>query len=244
MINTEIIKKLDTLKFNYGEDPPFPHIVIDNFLTPYILELILSEVKNYNSWVYDINGQKENVQVNKFFSPSSKQSTLIQSLNQMKQEVPLTYKVLEYLYSKEALDFISKLTGIENLEGDSTWLGGGIHKVINGGKLSIHADFNKNWITNLYRRVNLLIYLNKDWKPSYGGDLELWNSTLTICYKKIAPIFNRAVIFTTSKDSYHGHPHPMVLPEGVARYSLALYYFTKECPPNEESEMRFVQWKN
>lgn len=243
MINSNVLMNLEALRASYPEEKPFPHVVIDNFLTSSLLDIALEEIESYSSWSHDAENEKSKVQINKFFSPSSEQKTLSTSLNKLKQEIPLTFRILQYLYSEEAIYFISKLTGIKNLEGDRTWLGGGVHKVTNGGKLAIHADFNKNWITGLYRRVNLLLYLNKEWQDSYGGDLELWTQDLSLCYKKVAPIFNRAIIFTTSRDSYHGHPTPMVLPENRARYSLALYYFTKEAPLNDDTDLRFVQWK-
>lgn len=41
----------------------------------------------------------------------------------------------------------------------------------------------------------------------------------------VEPVFNRAVIFATSDTSFHGHPEPMKLPEGVYRRSIAMYYY-------------------
>ena len=101
-----------------------------------------------------------------------------------------------------------------------------------GGFLNIHADFtvhphNRNW----QRRANILLYLNEDWKPEYGGDLELWSADMKECVEKVSPIANRALIFTTDPTSFHGHPEPMRCPEGVARRSLALYYFSVEEDP-------------
>jgi Rps23 Pro-64 3,4-dihydroxylase Tpa1-like proline 4-hydroxylase len=243
MINSNILMSSETLRASYIDQKPFPHIILDGFLSNVLLDIALDEIKGYTFWSHDEESQKSKVQINKYFSPSSNQKTLADSLNNIRKEMPLTFKILQYLSSEEAINFISKLTGIENLEADKTWLGGGVHKVTNGGKLAVHADFNKNWITGLYRRVNLLLYLNKDWQNSYGGDLELWSSDLQVCHKKVAPIFNRAIIFTTARDSYHGHPTPMILPEDTARYSIALYYFTKEPPPNDDVDYRFVQWK-
>lgn len=243
MINSKILNNIHTLKAQYSAGKPFPHIVLDNFLVPALLDISLEEMKTYTSWSHDAESQEINVQVNKYFSPSSNTKNLTQSIDILKSQAPLTFSILQYLYSEEGCYIISKLSDIPKLQGDTTWLGGGMHKVTNGGKLSLHADFNKNWITGLYRRVNLLLYLNKDWKPEYGGDLELWNSDLTSCIHKVSPIFNRAIIFTTSKTSYHGHPHPLNIPQDVARYSLALYYFTKEAPENEDTTMRYVDWK-
>jgi hypothetical protein len=33
-------------------------------------------------------------------------------------------------------------------------------------------------------------------------------------------------IFTTTNSSFHGHPEPLLCPEGVSRKSIALYYYS------------------
>ena len=104
--------------------------------------------------------------------------------------------------------------------------GGGIHRIKRGGFLKIHSDTNFHPDFNLDRRLNLLLYLNKNWNDKYGGELELWDKKMKKCVKKIAPLFNRAVIFSTDDNSYHGHPDPLNCPENVVRQSLALYYYS------------------
>ena len=125
-----------------------------------------------------------------------------------------------------------RLIGVENLLPDPTLEGGGLHQSTTGGFLNIHADFtvhphHRNW----QRRANILLYLNEEWDPEYGGDLELWSSDMQTCVRKVSPIANRVLIFTTDSTSFHGHPEPMRCPEGVARRSLALYYFSVEDDP-------------
>jgi hypothetical protein len=46
------------------------------------------------------------------------------------------------------------------------------------------------------------------------------------CAKKVAPEFNRAVVFSTNATSYHGHPVPVAHPQKTPRRSIALYYYT------------------
>ncbi len=95
--------------------------------------------------------------------------------------------------------------------------------------------FNRHEKLQLDRRLNLLIYLNKDWKEDYGGYFEMWNTEMTRCEKKVLPIFNRCVIFSTTDFSYHGHPEPLTCPEGWTRKSLALYYYSNGRPAEEIS---------
>ncbi len=98
----------------------------------------------------------------------------------------------------------------------------------------IHTDFPFHKKLKLWRRVNVLVYLNKDWEESWGGSLELWNSDLQNCSKKILPIINRVVIFRTGNGSFHGHPMPLSAPEGVFRRSIALYYYTSDIDPGQQ----------
>ena len=90
----------------------------------------------------------------------------------------------------------------------------------------MHADFNHHGPLNLERRINVLIYLNRDWQDDYGGQLELWETDMSARVASFSPIANRCVIFTTTQDSMHGNPEPVAHPDGVTRKSIALYYYT------------------
>src|SRR5205085_6755926 len=79
-----------------------------------------------------------------------------------------------------------------------------------------------------------LLYLNRDWREDYEGQLELWDETMTRCRQRILPIFNRCVIFNTTSSSFHGHPVPLACPEGMTRKSIALYYYTSNASSEGE----------
>ena len=96
----------------------------------------------------------------------------------------------------------------------------------NGGHLDVHADFNLHQSLGLERRINALIYLNRDWEEDYGGCLELWDIDMKECRVKVAPLFNRCVIFNTTSTSWHGHPEPSCHPRDTPRRSIAFYYYT------------------
>jgi Rps23 Pro-64 3,4-dihydroxylase Tpa1-like proline 4-hydroxylase len=148
---------------------------------------------------------------------------------------PVTRLLLYHLNSITFLEFLSKVTGIANLISDPCFDGGGLHQIVRGGKLAIHADFNKHPRYGLDRRLNVLLYLNRDWHESYGGYLELWNRDMTRCEARVLPLFNRLMIFGTTDFTYHGHPEPLACPAGMTRKSLALYYFTNGRPAEEVS---------
>jgi Rps23 Pro-64 3,4-dihydroxylase Tpa1-like proline 4-hydroxylase len=203
----------ESLKAEYLVAEPFPHTVIDNFLSPTVLEEVLAEFP-----------EPQAMQWRRFSNKSEKKlaSTSEQQLG------PATRFLLYQLNSGTFIDFLEKLTGIEGLIPDPHFLGGGLHQIETGGYLKIHADFNKHERLNLLRRLNVLIYLNQNWPEEYGGHLQLWDKEMKECKRKVLPIFNRCVIFNTDTFSYHGHPDPLTCPEDRFRRSLALYYYTSQ----------------
>jgi Rps23 Pro-64 3,4-dihydroxylase Tpa1-like proline 4-hydroxylase len=227
MIEKSISKHLKT---TYQKANPFPHIIIDNFLPDYIATKISDEVKNNEMWYHDTIEWTQEYQINKFYCPNQDDD---ESIPEMRKNLPNTSLVLDYLNSPEVLSFLEELTGIPNLIPDHTLHGGGIHKINNGGKLSVHLDYNIHPNTKKYRKLNLLLYLNPNWKSEWGGNLELWTKNNGHPATSIEPLFNRCVIFTISPISFHGHPKPIECPADVSRYSLALYYFSDEVPEVE-----------
>ena len=177
----------------YANGDPFPHIVIDNFFNDSILETILNEFPNN---LDDIGYQyKTKVEQRKF------------TLNDSKLLSDNTNNFINFLNSQIFLDFLQKITGInEKLQSDPYLQGGGLHELRNDGYLNIHADFNLHPTLKLDRRLNILIYLNKNWDDSYGGNLQLWDREMSKCKKKINPVFNRMVIFSTTEQILF-HPH-------------------------------------
>lgn len=129
------------------------------------------------------------------------------------------------LSSPWTCSWLARLLGLDKVEPDPLLFGGGLHVSGPGDFLDIHADFSHHPVTGLARVANLLLYLTPDWRDDWGGHLELWDANVKRCVTKIAPTFNRAVIFATSPTSFHGHPTPLKCPEGVSRNSLALYYY-------------------
>jgi len=205
---------------SYLNAKPYPHVVFDNFFDPGLLEYVLQEFPKPGQ----IRWQSfENEREIKLASASEASFG------------PVTRLLLYHLNSITFLEFLSGVTGIENLLPDPAFEGGGLHQIVPGGKLGIHADFNKHSRYQLDRRLNLLLYLNKDWRDEYGGHLELWDRDMTHCEAKVAPLFNRVMVFGTTDFTYHGHPDPLQCPEGMTRKSLALYYFSNGRPQQELS---------
>lgn len=205
----------------YSQANPFSHIVIDNFLPEFVLDNVLNEFPKVDA----INWQK--------FDASTEKKLATKHERQIEDNTRL---LLYRLNSSTFIDFLETLTGIDGIIPDPHFEGGGLHQIERGGFLKMHADFNRHRKLRLDRRLNLLLYLNKNWQEAYGGHLELWDRNMTQCQKKILPIFNRCVIFNTTDFSYHGHPEPLTCPKGQTRKSLALYYYSNGRPDEEVLE--------
>ena len=207
---------------SYQNAAPYPHAQFDNFLENWAAKKAMEAFPGVKDagWIHYIHVNEKKHGLNKLDLIPSFLREVIQALN-----------------SEEFVASLSELTGIEGLKPDPTLEGGGLHQSKRDGFLNIHADFTvhphkRNW----RRRVNLLVYLNEDWKPEYKGDLELWSRDMSECVEKISPVFNRCVIFNTDEDSYHGLPEPIQCPEDMTRKSIALYYFTEEkAPPRKRA---------
>ncbi|MCM5663485.1 2OG-Fe(II) oxygenase [Galbibacter mesophilus] len=210
-------------KQKYQENRPFPNIVFSDFFDADFLQQVLDEFPDLS----EANTAKfNNPNENKI---ASKGEDLFGNN---------TRNLIHFLNSQPFLDFLTVLTGIENLIPDPFLLGGGLHESKKGGFLKIHADFNKHRLTKLDRRLNVLIYLNKNWHDSYGGHFELWDRDMKNCEVKIRPDFNTMALFSTTSTSYHGLPDPINCPDNMSRKSIALYYYTNGRPASEILEFK------
>ena len=207
-------------KKNYINSIPFPNIIIKDFFDENFLTAALNEFPDLsiinNSEIY-------------------KNKNEVKFANNNYEDFPKKIKILfDFLNSEIFLKFLQKISSIkETLITDPGLNGGGLHEIKRGGLLKVHTDFNRHPNLNLDRRLNVLIYLNKTWQEDFGGHLQLWDKDMKACQKKITPLFNTMVIFSTTDFSNHGHPDPLNCPDGLSRKSFATYYFSKGRPNDE-----------
>jgi hypothetical protein len=200
------------LHSDYVNAEPFPHIVLDDVLPLSLARRVLQ------------NFPREDLPSDRHFN--------INYGGHLKRQVSpedcnaFIRSVFHLFNSRPIIAFLEGLTGIEGLLPDPFFEGGGFHEISAGGKLGVHADFRIHERLHLQRRMNLLIYLNEDWRDEWNGRLELWDRQMERCVESITPIMNRCVVFNTDADSYHGHPDELRTPPSVKRRSMALYYYT------------------
>jgi Rps23 Pro-64 3,4-dihydroxylase Tpa1-like proline 4-hydroxylase len=202
-------ENLNNLKKQFDTALPYRHIAIDNFLD-----------QDFANKIYDQ------------FPPLSVLNKHYHGLNESKSEGsnfesfdPCFQQLKQSVASPEMIAALEKITGIKELFTTNDNLGSGVHQGKNGSYLDVHIDFNIHHVQKIHRRLNLLIYLNKNWKEEYGGKVELWNKDVTALGKAYLPILNRCVIFETNEISYHGYS-TINVPEGETRKSFYSYYYT------------------
>ena len=224
-INEERLREAEkSIAKAYQEKRPFRYVIIDEFLREEQAEHLKDAYPKTEDGDWDHTTYVN--QNNKF------QLTQFPEGNSFD-------RFFKEINGTEFLSWLKKITEIEApLIGDPELFGGGLHQSTTGAFLNVHVDYNMHPKTENHRRLNVLVYLNKNWEDSYNGHLELWDLTgdKQTLMERIAPTFNRCVIFETNEISFHGHPKPLRCPQGVTRKSLATYYYTQTRPEQEIAE--------
>jgi len=222
---------------DYRTASPFPHIVIDDFLPQDSFEQVLAAMPQIDDPKLKWGNLDANLADGR---PAQAKKYHLSNVLGMK---PPVRQLIAEMNSGPFIALLSQLTSIDHLLVDAQLLGGGVHMVKPGGLLRVHADFRRHASENLERRLNLLLYMNPNWEESYGGHLELWDPALTRCEQRVLPIANRCVIFSTTADSFHGHPHPLTCPDGMLRRSIALYYYTADRASEVDQGVHSTAWQ-
>jgi 2OG-Fe(II) oxygenase superfamily len=230
-VSPSVLGNVPDLARRYRNAQPYPHIVIDGFLQPAIIEHIIGNFPSME--------QMPTI----FREPMSYKG----QLSDIDGKWPRFSGIFAALQSKPFRDLLTEITAIEDLQEDTILAGGGLHQSPKSGFLDIHVDANFHPDNKtLHRRLNILIYANPSWRPQWGGQLQLWsneNNKPKGIQHSIDPMSNRAVIFSTTRTSWHGVT-PITCPEDKARRSLALYYYTKTRPGEELYKDSSVIWMN
>lgn len=220
LINPAVLANQDELARQFREAEPFQHVVIPDFLQPELCERLLA----------DFPGFEERHALNEMGQVGGK------ATRPDVRDISDSYRALDaYIQTDGFLALVSKITGIPDLLYDPDYIGGGTHENRHGQSLDVHVDFNYHPRTRWHRRLNLIIYLNKEWQDDWGGNLELhgipWNER-DRRVRAIAPAFNCCALFETTESSWHGFSQ-IGLPEErkqQSRKSFAIYLYTRERP--------------
>jgi hypothetical protein len=202
----------ESLRKTYSEGKPYPHLVIDDLFDPQILDRIVAE--------FPQTEQKKDWLV---WDTKHELKTTSRGINGLS---PFTQIFCLWLSSSEFINELQKIVGLYNLVGDPVFHGAGLHEMHPGGWLEMHADYTRHYTLPLMRRINLLIYLNRDWNPNWGGELVLGDKKNPENKVSYPPYFNRTVIFPTTSETMHGAPNKISCPKDRTRKLLSIYYWT------------------
>ncbi len=210
----------------FARATPFPHVVLEALLRPGIAEAAGAAFPGPDASLWT---HYRHVNEDKLGSPR-------------RDRYPAAVAdVVAALQTPEFVSWLSRLTGIPGLFPDPDLEGAGMHRSGPGGFLHVHTDFQRHHHHPGWRRtVNLIVFLNPDWDPAWGGAIELWTPDMARCARAVPPRANHAVIFRSDERSFHGHPDPLRCPPDRARKSLALYYYTRIERPLAHEYSRFA----
>jgi Rps23 Pro-64 3,4-dihydroxylase Tpa1-like proline 4-hydroxylase len=227
--NTDISKYLgnwiyniDNLNKQFLCAEPFEHVIIDNFLNnAYAEKLEPLFPEDLSTW-------------HKYCNPIEVKYAY-DNINTLPSDLKDYFYIMA---CDQFMDLIKKITNITELEYDPYLHGAGLHRHGTHGKLDIHLDYEKHPYSGKERRINIILFLSKDWKEEWNGASELWNKDVSTCIQKTDIQFNRAIIFKTNDVSWHGMPDKIKCPEKIYRSSLAYYYVSPLCSMKADDEYR------
>jgi Rps23 Pro-64 3,4-dihydroxylase Tpa1-like proline 4-hydroxylase len=213
------VPAVERLAAEFQNGFPYKHIVLDNFLLDNVAEGLYSHFPSLDQLSKHYKGMNEQKSEGSNFEDFD----------------PVFSQVRQQVMTPEFGEWMAKITGIPGVFVTDDKLGTGLHQGGDGSFLDIHVDFSIHHGKNVHRRLNMLIYLNKDWKEAYGGGMEMWNADMTKMEKIVLPVLNRCLIFETNQISYHGYS-AIHVPPGITRKSFYTYFYT---PISEENKVKY-----
>jgi len=212
---------LDALRARMQSAAPYPHLVVQDWFNPRLLELVREEFG-------DLPREQWSTQTNAY--------ARVERSRVGARMGPASQLYFWTLGSSFFLHVLSHISGVPDLVHDAHLFGGGLHETLNGGSFGIHADFDRHPRTALNNEMVFITYLNKDWQPDWNGALELWDSGRRQCVSTVEPEFGRSILMSHGRTHFHGHSKPLAVPPGVTRRSVASYYYANRFAREDRRE--------
>lgn len=208
-------------------NPPFPMIVLDNFLPLDMVKSMEEETKTVPDY---------------YWKDFTRRGSFMKELNQMNL-CPSAAAFVNQMHSQSGMTWLINLTGIKDLIPDPYLIGAGYSKSFRGHSLKIHTDFNWNDTIKVHRMASMIVYLTDDWQEDWGGNLQFKDFDNQNIVQNIVPKFNRAVIWRYHKRGFHGFPEPLNCPEGVSRTTFRLFFYVSNAKPDDKDRPhRSLYW--
>jgi Rps23 Pro-64 3,4-dihydroxylase Tpa1-like proline 4-hydroxylase len=213
ILNSAVLRSVERLGDEFRQNEPFPHVVIDGLFSPELLQLAHEEFDELSGVDWDRYDSVDELK---------------RGSNPRARFGPATELYFSAIHGRSFVRFLERVSGIDGLLPDPKLFAGGMHEIPDGGRFSVHLDFNSHPVTRLRNRLVVITYLNEAWQSSYGGALELWNRADGTSVVEVSPLFGRTIIFAQSPKTWHGHPVPVRAPDRRPRRSLAAYYYSND----------------
>lgn len=217
--NLETHFNVEELRAAYLNSTPLPHVIVDNFLPADVFSELCKEIKTFpeNKWIVkNLPNSGTRKEAREFSSSPVIQETMI------------------HLTSHAFVEWMSKITGCDDIIPDVHHLGAGLTSAPTGASLGLHIDFNWNNTLKLNRKFNLILYSNETWQEEWDGNLEFWNKERTECLYSLQPLPNRLVFWEYEQNFVHGHPKTLKCPADVERQNLMTIYYTSNATPTSD----------
>ena len=208
------LKKLvaaeEELRVLFHAGKPCRHVFIDNFFSSDVLDRLVAD--------FPVRGAAD---------PRNDQArgSIVRNLGDIMALAPFTQSFLMQACSRPMMDLLRHVTGYPDLIPDQLFHASGLVEAFRGSLRSLDPAPSRHPFLPLVCRVKLIIYLNRDWDPAWGGALSL-SDPAGGGTANMSPLFNRAVLFETSTGALYGIPEPVRCPDERSRKSLVISYWT------------------
>jgi hypothetical protein len=223
LLNADVAGRAGELQQQFRNAKPFGHVTVDNFLDEAFCDRLMREFP-----AFDVRRAKNEM------GEVGRKATV----PEITTIGPAYCEFDQMMRSAALLEWMGRVASIPQLVYDPDYVGGGTHENLDGQDLDIHVDFNFHPKRPLHRRLNLIVFLNREWEAEWGGCLELhqdpWNPEQSTV-ASVVPVANRAVLFETTETSWHGFTRIRLPDEKkeISRRSLAVYFYTREKPARQ-----------
>lgn len=214
IVRGKLAERIDTLRDSWEASRPVKHFVVDDLLPEDFVREVAAGFPTIERMV-----KTDSIRERKYSSAD---------MGVWGEATRMTFLALQ---SKGVLSLMEEITGIRNLEGDTSAYAGGISAMAQGNWLNPHIDNSTHPRMQGYRRLNALFYVAPDWRQEFGGNLELWSPKLEE-RKEIDSAFNWLVVMNTNRRSLHSVNR--VLCAASPRLCVSNYYFSRESPERKD----------
>jgi hypothetical protein len=192
---------------------PYPHLIIDDFLTPEFFNYLHGEKYEEPILTYE----HDRSQIERRKKTSNLPFNPVQNYVKDKLSNYSTgVNPLKYLLDIKALFPLTDFNHTFQI----------FHRSTTGARLGLHVDHSHimDRSFDYVHILNCIYYSHEVWEDSWGGELILMRGVKGE-QKLIQPRPNRLVIFLHTSDSFHGVA-PVTCPEHIQRESVYMDYYT------------------